>query len=173
MITIISGTNRLNSSTLKLSRYYQKQFNKLGEEAQVFSLEDLPPDLIISDLYGARSETFEKIWDKIGTSDKFVFVIPEYNGSFPGVLKTFLDASKYPDSFHGKKVALVGLSSGKYGNIRGIEHFTGVCHYMQMHVLPLKIHIPHIREEMNADGDLFKEDTVKFTDMQIKALIEF
>jgi len=173
MITIISGTNRLNSSTLRLSKYYQKQFTALGEDATIFSLEDLPPNLIVSDLYGARSEAFEKILQKIATSEKFVFIIPEYNGSFPGVLKTFLDACKYPDSFHGKKVALVGLSSGKYGNIRGIEHFTGVCHYMQMHVLPLKIHIPHIREEINENGDLFKEDTVKFTQMQVEAFIKF
>jgi len=173
MITIISGTNRINSSTLRLSKYYQRQFLKLGEDSVIFSLEDLPPNLIVSDLYGARSEAFEKILNKIEASDKFVFVIPEYNGSFPGVLKTFLDACKYPDSFYGKKVALVGLSSGKYGNIRGIEHFTGVCHYMQMHVLPLKIHIPHIRLEMDENGDLFKEDTIKFTQMQIEEFVRF
>jgi|SRR5690606_6406221 len=173
MITIISGTNRVNSNTLKLSRYYQKQFIKLGEDSTIFTLEDLPPNLIVSDLYGARSEAFEKILDHINASDKFVFVVPEYNGSFPGVLKTFLDACKYPDSFHGKKVALVGLSSGKYGNIRGIEHLTGVCHYMHMHILPLKIHIPHIREEMDVNENLFKEDTVKFTQMQIEAFIKF
>jgi len=173
MITIISGTNRVNSNTLRLSKYYQKQFHLLGEESTVFSLEDLPPNLIVSDLYGARSEAFENIIQNLEKSDKFVFVIPEYNGSFPGVLKTFLDACKYPDSFHGKKVALVGLSSGKYGNIRGIEHFTGVCHYMQMHVLPLKIHIPNFRQEIDEKGDLFKEDTVKFTQMQIEAFIKF
>jgi len=173
MITIISGTNRLNSSTLKLSKYYQKQFAKLGSETALFSLEDLPPNLIVSDLYGARSEAFNKIMTRIDPSEKIVFVIPEYNGSFPGVLKTFLDATKYPDSFQGKKVALVGLSSGKYGNIRGIEHFTGVCHYMQMHVLPLKIHIPYIRQEINDQGDLFNEDTVRFTQMQIENFLKF
>jgi len=173
MITIISGTNRLNSSTLKLSKYYQKQFAKLGAGTTLFSLEDLPPNLIVSDLYGARSEAFNKIMAAIERSEKLVFVIPEYNGSFPGVLKTFLDATKYPDSFQGKKVALVGLSSGKYGNIRGIEHFTGVCHYMQMHVLPLKIHIPYIRQEINEQGDLFKEETVLFTQMQIEEFIRF
>lgn len=173
MITIISGTNRLNSSTLKLSRYYQKQFAKSGAETTLFSLEDLPPNLIVSDLYGARSEAFSKILTIIEPSEKIVFVIPEYNGSFPGVLKTFLDATKYPDSFQGKKVALVGLSSGKYGNIRGIEHFTGVCHYMQMHVLPLKIHIPYIRQEINEQGDLYKEETLLYTQMQIQNFLNF
>ena len=173
MITIISGTNRLNSSTLKLSKYYQKQFSKLGEDATVFSLEDLPPNLLLSDLYGARREAFEKIATNILASEKFIFVIPEYNGSFPGVLKAFIDACPYPLSFHGKKVALVGLSSGKYGNIRGIDHFTGVCHYMQMNVMPLKIHIPHIRQEMDVNGDLVHEDTFKFTQMQIEQFINF
>jgi len=173
MITIISGTNRLNSSTLKLSKYYQKQFTKLGADTTLFSLEDLPPNLIVSDLYGARSEAFSKIMATIEPSEKLVFVIPEYNGSFPGVLKTFLDATKYPDSFQGKKVALVGLSSGKNDKNRGIEHFTGVCHYMQMHVLPLKIHIPYIRQEINEQGNLFKEETVLFTQMQIENFLKF
>src|SRR5690606_40758391 len=58
-------------------------------------LEDLPADLLVSDLYGARSEAFTRILDQIGESRKIIFIIPEYNGSFPGVLKLFMDACEY------------------------------------------------------------------------------
>lgn len=173
MVTIISGTNRHNSNTLKLATYYQKQLSKLGVDSTLISLEDLPPTLLTSDLYGARSSDFERILSIVNASEKFLFVIPEYNGSYPGALKLFIDACEFPASFYHKKVALVGHSSGKYGNIRGIDHFTGVCHYMQMHVMPLKIHIPYIRQELNEAGNLFKEDTVKFTQMQIEAFANF
>jgi hypothetical protein len=54
-----------------------------------------------------------------------------------------------PKVFMIRKAALVGLSSGKYGNIRGIDHFTGVCHYLNLHIMPLKIHIASIRKEMD------------------------
>ena len=149
MTTIISGTNREGSNTLKLAEYYHRQLSEKGFDSEILSLCELPDDLINSDLYGKRSEAFQSIQERISVSSKFIFVIPEYNGSFPGVLKTFIDACSFPESFFGKKAALVGLSSGKYGNIRGIDHFTGICHYINMHVLPLRIHIPNIRKEFD------------------------
>ena len=173
MTTIISGTNREGSNSLKLAKYYHSQLTKKGFDSEIISLADLPGDLISSDLYGKRSEAFKGIQEKISASSKFIFVIPEYNGSFPGVLKTFIDACSFPESFFGKKAALVGLSSGKYGNIRGIDHFTGICHYINMHVLPLRIHIPNINKEFDEKGNLYLEDTIKFTDQQIERFIEF
>ncbi len=173
MITIISATNRPGSSTLKLARYYQKKLLEKGTEAQLLSLSQLPANIIETDLYGKRSAEFQKIQDIITATDKFLFVIPEYNGSFPGVLKVFMDACALPESFYEKKAALVGVSSGRYGNIRGIDHFTGVCHYLHLHTMPLKIHIPDIKNELNATGDLFKPDTVKFTDEQMDNFIRF
>jgi chromate reductase len=173
MITIISSTNRPGSSTLKLARYYQNRLQEKGVEAGLLSLTELPPNLIETDLYGKRSKAFEPIQDIVTQTQKFLFVIPEYNGSFPGVLKVFVDACSFPESFYDKKVALVGLSSGKYGNIRGLDHFTGVCHYVHLNVLPLKIHIAGIRTELDTNGNLFKEDTLKFTDEQIDKFILF
>lgn len=173
MTTIISGTNREGSNTLKLAEYYHRQLSEKGFDSEILSLCELPDDLIKSDLYGKRSEAFQSIQERISVSSKFIFVIPEYNGSFPGVLKTFIDACSFPESFFGKKAALVGLSSGKYGNIRGIDHFTGICHYINMHVLPLRIHIPNIRKEFDENGNLFNEDTMKFTNQQIERFIEF
>ncbi len=173
MVTIIASTNRPGSSTLILSEYYQRQLAGKGLETNLFSLMDLPANLIQTDLYGKRSEEFAAIQQMVSATEKFLFVIPEYNGSFPGVLKVFVDACGFPESFYDKKAALVGLSSGKYGNIRGVDHFTGVCHYLNLHVMPLKIHIAGIRGEMNAEGDLIKEDTIKYTNEQMDKFIRF
>jgi len=173
MTTIISCTNREGSNTLKLAEYYHKELAAKGFESEIFSLQALPDNFIISDLYGKRSEAFQSIQDKISATTKFIFVVPEYNGSFPGILKLFIDACTFPDSFYGKKAALVGLSSGKYGNVRGIEHLTGICHYINLHVLPLRIHIPSVDKEFDAKGDLFNEDTVKFVTQQIDQIIAF
>jgi chromate reductase len=173
MITIISSTNRPGSSTLKVARYYQKVLREKGIEAGLLSMAQLPENLIASDLYGKRSEEFQQLQDVITATDKFIFIIPEYNGSFPGVLKVFIDACAFPESFYEKKAALVGISSGKYGNIRGIDHFTGVCHYLHLNVMPLKLHIANIKTEFNEYSDLFKEDTLQFTDEQIDKFIKF
>lgn len=173
MVTIISGTNRPDSNTLKLAQYYQKTLAEKGLETVLFNLEELPENLIATDLYGKRSPSFEAIQSLVTQTSKFLFVIPEYNGSFPGVLKTFIDACNFPESFYDKKAALVGLSSGKYGNIRGIDHFGGVCSYLHLNVLPLRIHISAIKTELNEKGDLFKEDTLKFTCQQMDKFIAF
>lgn len=173
MITIISGTNRPASNTLKIAKYYQKELLKKGLSTELFSLLDLPDTLISSDLYGKRSEAFQKIQTLIAQTEKFLFIIPEYNGSFPGVLKTFIDACTFPDSFYDKKACLVGISSGKYGNIRGIEHFNGVCAYLHLNVMPLRIHIGNVRTEIDEDGNLYKEDTLKFTNEQMDKFVNY
>ena len=142
-------------------------------EAGLFSLTQLPGNIIESDLYGKRSAEFEPVQEIITNTQKFLFIIPEYNGSFPGVLKVFVDACSFPESFYEKKAVLTGLSSGKYGNIRGIDHFTGVCHYMHLHVMSLKVHISEINKEFDENYNLFKKDTVKFTDEQMDKFILF
>ncbi len=173
MITIIAGTNRPNSSTLAVATYYQQQLQQKGHNSQLLSLIDLPANVVQTDLYGQRSQEFAKIQALVTATEKFLFVIPEYNGSFPGVLKLFIDCCRFPESFLGKKAALVGISSGKYGNIRGIEHFTGICNYIGLSVLPLRLHIPKINEELNEKGHLFQEDTLRFTAQQIEKFIAF
>jgi chromate reductase len=173
MITIISSTNRQGSNTLKVAKYYQKRLLEKGIDAGLLSLIELPATVIATDLYGKRSAEFQLILRTINQTDKFIFIIPEYNGSFPGVLKVFVDACDFPESFYEKKAALVGISSGKYGNIRGVDHFTGVCHYVNLHIMPLKLHIANIKTELDKSDYLFKEDTVKFTDEQIDKFIAF
>ncbi|MBC6109690.1 NADPH-dependent FMN reductase [Pedobacter fastidiosus] len=173
MVTIIAATNRPNSNTLKVAKYYQQQLKLKGVEAGLFSLEHLPIDVLNTDMYGKRSAEFQKIQDLINETTKFLFIMPEYNGSYPGVLKVLIDACNFPDSFYDKKAALVGVSSGKYGNIRGVDHFTGVCHYVHLNVLPLRLHIPNIKSELDANGNLIQPDTIKFTNEQIDKFIKF
>lgn len=173
MITIISGTNRASSNTLKVAKFYQKELAKKGLETTLLDLQDLPENIIVSDLYGNRSEAFQNIQDLVTQTTKFLFVIPEYNGSFPGVLKTFIDACAFPESFYDKKACLVGISSGKYGNIRGIEHFNGVCAYLHLNVMPLRLHIANIKTELDENDQLFKEDTLKFVNQQLEKFVNY
>lgn len=170
MNLIIAGTNRERSNSLKIAKYYEQHLTAHGEAWTTFSLTDLPADISVSDLYGKRSQGFEAIQSLISATTKFVFIIPEYNGSFPGILKTFIDACAFPASFHHKKVALVGISTGSYGNIRGLDHFTGVCNYLRMHVLPLKVHLPKVQNSLDVDGNIIDELTKRFIQEQIEEI---
>ena len=173
MISIIAGTNRHDSKTLLIAKFYQQLLAARGIEANFISLTVLPDNMIKSDLYGRRSEQFQKIQDLVSATQKFVFVIPEYNGSFPGVLKTFIDGCKFPESFAGKKTALVGLADGTYGNIRGVEHFTGICNYIGLTVLPMRIHIPKINSVLDTEGHVTCQTTLKFMNDQADKFLIF
>ena len=84
MITIISGTNRKGSRTLQVANYYLEFLQQKKEDVHLVSLVGM--DVL------QRSEALLKTETEfLIPSDKFIFVMPEYNGSFPGVLKAFLD----------------------------------------------------------------------------------
>jgi hypothetical protein len=67
----------------------------------------------------------------------------------------------------------VGISSGKYGNIRGIEHFNGVCAYLHLNIMPLRIHISNIKAELDENNQLFTADTLKFTNEQMDKFVNY
>ena len=100
MITIIAGTNRPDSNSERIANFYH---NLIPEESQVLALKDLPRDFVYADTYGEGSDAFNAIVKtNIIDADKFIFIIPEYNGGFPGVLKAFIDAV-HPKHFNDKK----------------------------------------------------------------------
>jgi len=144
MITLISGTNRSGSNTRQITDVIAEMYRKSGVQTQIYDLCHLPRDVAFSEVFGQRSEAFGKDIEKFVVNvDKFVFVAPEYNGSFPGILKVFLDAVE-PRQWYGKKAALVGLATGRSGNLRGLDHLMGVLNYLQMDVLHFKPNLSHL-----------------------------
>lgn len=171
--TVISGTNRPGSNSLILAKYYQSKFKEKGLDAELIDLQSLPNDFIFSNMYGNKNPDFEAIQKVISNTDKFLFVIPEYNGGFPGVLKAFIDACKFPESFAEKKCALTGLSDGKFGNLRGISHFSGIANYIKMDVYHNKMYLPAIGKDINDDGKINDEHHVSLIEKQIEGFINF
>src|SRR5690606_38840114 len=111
MIRIICGTNRQQSISMKLALLYQEVLSSKNTENAILDLAELPADFIVSALYenAGKNAEFNIFRQQIEETEKFVFIVPEYNGSFPGVLKAFIDGMKYPGAFYGKKCALVGV----------------------------------------------------------------
>jgi chromate reductase len=181
MITVFSGTNRKGSRTRQVAEYAYKLLQDHSTDVvKFFSLEDLPLDLIHHDMYEGteQSEALAEIQNEfLIPASKFYFVIPEYNGSYPGILKFFLDACsirEYKSSFHGdKKAALLGLASGRAGNLRGMDHLTGVLNYLKINVMPIHQPISSIEKLMNEDGEFTDDNTQHIIQNHIKEFIRF
>lgn len=137
-------------------------------------LADLPIDFTGTALYenAGNNSDFNELMEKIQSCDKFVFVVPEYNGSFPGVFKAFVDGLKYPASFKDKKCALVGISSGTQGGALALSHLTDIFNYLGMNVLALKVRIPRI-EACLKDGKITDSFSLELLDMQVEQLAKF
>ena len=94
MITIFSSTNRDNSFTYKVSNIYFSIFKELDIKAQICDFRKLPENFLFSSSYGKKNKEFDLLIDKyLNKITKYIFVCPEYNGSIPGVLKSFIDCS--------------------------------------------------------------------------------
>ncbi|WKN33615.1 NAD(P)H-dependent oxidoreductase [Porifericola rhodea] len=141
MITIVVGTNRKNALSATIAEYYQKILAEKNIESQILSLIDLPADFTATALYenNGKNNSFNLFREAFNKHQKFVFIIPEYNNSYPGVLKAFIDGMDYPSGLEGKKCALVGISAGVQGASIALSHFTDVLNYLGMHVLALKV----------------------------------
>ncbi len=151
MIKIIVGTNRNNSISQQLAEIYQQILKELETESEILNLDELPADFIFTALYenNGKNSAYNAFHQKVNEGDKFVFIVPEYNGSFPGILKAFIDGMSYPNSFRNKKCAMVGISSGIGGGGIALSHLTDIFHYLGMHVLALKPKLAKIEDNMS------------------------
>ena len=166
MLTIISGTNRADSMTLKVANIYYKLFSEKTNDVHLSSLEHLQ--------VWERGEELKKFESELLIpADKFVFIMPEYNGSFPGILKLLLDNSDIKKCWWHKKIMLVGVADGRGGNLRGLEHMTNILHYLKMHVFYNKLPISRINEEMNEAGELLNKQTIDAINDQVEGFLKF
>ena len=92
-ITIISGSHRDNSQSIKVAKHYQKvMLNNICDEAPIFDLANNPLPLWDEGLWNG-DETWIKLLkpyrEMLASSDGFVVITPEYHGQVPAGLKNF------------------------------------------------------------------------------------
>lgn len=153
-ILIISGTNRPDSNCLKVARIIETHYTAAGLSAELFSLADLPPEIFHPTSYAAKPSTFLPIQQRVLAAPGLHIITPEYNGSFPGVLKYFIDMLKFPESFDHKPVAFVGEAAGVWGALRSVEQLQMIFGYRNAHLFPERVFIPGIREKLDPNGHL-------------------
>lgn len=154
MICIVSGTNRKGSNTRKVAQCYMDMLEAQGAVVELIDLALLPEDIAFAELYGKRTQEYKVDFiQKVEKARKLVFVMAEYNGGFPGILKLFID-SLPPNVLHHKKAGLIGLSSGHTGAMRPMDQFTNVLNYLQVDVISNKPKLSYIEEMIDAEGNL-------------------
>jgi NAD(P)H-dependent FMN reductase len=158
MITVISGTNRPGSNTRKIAVLIQEMLQEAGEEVTLLDLAELPPEIFADSSYASKPGSFAAFQEQMIETDGVLTVIPEYNGSFPGVFKYFIDMLSFPESLYEKPAAFVGISSGRWGGLRAVEHLEMVFQYRHAHLFGRRCFIPGIGQVLDETGHISDPD---------------
>jgi len=157
-ITIISGSPRTQSITVRVAKFLQhylnNTFNTHTFDLVVMSENELPfVDKVWSTINDAPDQ-FKPLVEKISSSDAFILVSPEYNGGYSTAMKNLLD--HFPKQ--SKKVfGIVTASPGSMGGIRAAQQMQNlVCGLMGI-PCPSMLIIGGVDKKFDAQAKLVDE----------------
>jgi chromate reductase, NAD(P)H dehydrogenase (quinone) len=157
-ILIISGTNRPDANALRVARILEGHYRDAGVKTDLLSLTDLPPEVFQGACYATKPQGMVAIQQRVLDASGLHVVTPEYNGSFPGVLKYFIDMLKFPESFDRKPVAFLGEAAGTWGGLRSVEQLQMIFGYRNAHIFPERVFIPGVHKQLDANGKLIDSE---------------
>src|SRR5206468_7561260 len=165
-IPVILGTTRKGRMSLHAAHFIVDQLQKRGGVTtgliDIAEL-SLPVDDAGEAVKDARFST------AIERADAMVIVTPEYNHSFPGLLKHVLD-SCLKDYVH-KAAGIVGVSAGVFGGARAIEHFQPVLRELGLVSIFWDVNFGTVEKVFDTNGQLLDHVYVRRTDKFLNELI--
>lgn len=172
-ITIISATDRPKARAYQIAEYLKPRYEQQGAEVTILDLIDFPIQSVAGGKYDSEIPDVKKFRKPVLEADGLIFIIPEYNGSYPGILKLFVDYLPFPEAFKGMPMAFIGESKGIFGGMRAVEQFQMVANYRNALQFPERVFIPKVHEEFYPETglkDAFKQGLL---DSQIKNFVSF
>lgn len=154
-IGVILGSTRQNRFGEQVAHWVMSQLPNTPErQFELLDLRDfnLPfydepqsPDT----LGGKYSSAIAQRWhDTVAATDAFIFVTPEYNHTYPAVLKNAIDYLYEP--WHGKPYSIVCYSPGAIGGARAADQLRNLLNYIGLHSCG-EIDLCHAKKQF-ADG---------------------
>lgn len=125
-IAVIVGSLRKDSFNRKLAGAVAKLVPPDFSFRQV-RIDDLP--LYDQDDDANQAESVKRLKGEIAAAQGLLFVTPEYNRSFPGVLKNAIDHVSRPhgqSAWTGKPAGVMGASPGATGTAMAQQHLRNV-----------------------------------------------
>lgn len=140
-IVVICGTNRKGALSRLLAAEVVESYRQRDVSVDLLDMAELPVSALDENAYKEPATEVTALVDRFLKADGAVFIVPEYNGSYPGVLKLFVDMLPYPDGFDSRPCAFIGLAAGQFQGLRAVEHFQGVAGYRNAHLFPRRLFI--------------------------------
>jgi len=112
--------------------------------------------------------------DRMRAANALIFATPEYNRSFPGVLKNAIDWMSRPPAqpLDGKPAAVMGTGPGVLGTALANYQLRQVLSVLNVHVVPgLEVLVGGAASKFDGQGRLLDEPTREFLTKSLIALM--
>ena len=159
-VLVFAASLRAESLNRKLAVLAARAAQRFGATVDLATMRDFDVPLYDGDLERAQGIPLgaQELRRRLLESDAFILASPEYNGSFPGVLKYFIDMLKFPESFERKPVAFTGEAAGIWGALRSIEQLEMIFGYRNAYIYPERVFIPGINQKLDSAGKFADPD---------------
>ena len=157
-IVAIVGSLRKESYNLQLA---QKAKEILGERAdfQIIDYADVPQ--MNQDIEYPAPDSVRRVRDAVKSADGLWIFTPEYNHSYPGVLKNLIDWLSRPISkeerqvLSRKPIAISGVSPGTGGTLTAQDLLVMMLSMLNANVMNIpRLTIPNIAQQTDDQGKL-------------------
>ncbi|HEY7002102.1 MAG TPA: NADPH-dependent FMN reductase [Candidatus Udaeobacter sp.] len=165
-LPIILGTTRRGRRTEDVARFIFDQTRKRGDiETELIDVCKLPLKL---------DDAGEQMKDPafsatIARCDGIIIVTPEYNHSYPGLLKHALDTNL--EEYIHKAVGICGVSAGPFGGVRAIEALLPVMRELGLVTIFWDVNFGNVQKLFDDQGNLLDQNYVRRLDKFLNELI--
>jgi chromate reductase, NAD(P)H dehydrogenase (quinone) len=173
-IAVLIGTHRKESVSARIAKQVAGMYAELGVATDLIDPAELPLELFHPNSFEHRYETDSPLANRLIAARGLHVCVPEYNGSFPGVLKHLLDVQNYERCFGAKAVALVGIAAGDWGGLRAVDQLAAVFQYRSAHLFGKRVFIRNVDEApFDANGNLADPEIVDRLCAQVRGFSDF
>jgi len=150
-VTVIVGSARAGRLAPDIARWFVGQLDQRDDMvADVIDLADTP----LPNSLDENAPEVVALRPRLAQADAFVLIVPEYNRSIPGPLKTTIDC--YNAEWEAKPVGFVSYGLSMAGGVRAVEHLRQI--FAEFHAVGMKdiVTFPKILDHY-ADGSFAPE----------------
>lgn len=170
VLCVVGGISK-NSLNQKVAEM-MKERAPTGINVRSFAITRLP--FFSQDLEMDPPDTVVAWKDMIREADAILFITPEYNRSFPGVLKNAIDWGSRPygqNLWDGKPTAVMGASIGAIGTFGAQHHLRQVLSYLNVPVMGQPEFYLNASVSLDEKGEPKSESTEEFIGQYWQAFV--
>src|SRR5262245_37096701 len=154
---VCSASLRAGSLNTRLAKLAQRVVEKHGGVTDWAAMADFDCPSYSQDAQAKGFPTgAAELKRRLEANDAFVLAAPEYNGSFPGLLKNAVDwVSRYrPQPFHTRHALLLSASPSLTGGNRGLWALRVPLEHLGARVYPDMFSLAQANQAFDGDGGL-------------------